>query len=451
VPAGWDDLPPAAATSDLTTPAKAWRPPRGTRPVSGELPESLRAALEADLRPAPLSVGGDRPPADPFQAAASSDAGTPPAWLDEALAKPSRAQAPREPGRRPAASPRTGALDGRLVPALLVGGALLLILGIGGVFAWLVGSLFAPPEELRETSETEERSLERVLGIGPGPKRQADAKPTPSGRAAREPGATDAEEAGAEVALNLGPQPAAAPVAVMALPPSGPAVIQLPDGPQIPGSPFTPQVGVLPPGTYGAAAGGYAAPGAPVAAGPGLPALPGAPEPPVQVLGPAGALAVPPLAGLPSSPTATEPAGGATGSWGSAPGGLPPAGLPAGEVTSPPAAGSALAVNEESHRASLRLNNQGLAQYKGQRYDAALQSYLGAIQADPQYHWPWYNAACMFALQGDVPQAIRHLEGYLRTTPKPVDIVHMVHKDMDFQRIITHPDFLMWLDRYRRE
>ena len=94
-----------------------------------------------------------------------------------------------------------------------------------------------------------------------------------------------------------------------------------------------------------------------------------------------------------------------------------------------------------------KLNNKGLKKYRAGNTQDALDFYLDSIEADPSYHWGYYNAACMYAVLGEVDLVIEHLADFKRLTPKPEKFLKKVTKDKDFADLRQNPRFAAWLAR----
>ncbi|MBM4318677.1 MAG: hypothetical protein FJ125_01640 [Deltaproteobacteria bacterium] len=461
----------ASPSSAEVAAAPAARPSRARRsrpsaPAGGaaqvEIPESLRLALDQDEQQRALAVAVAKPEGqeDPFAVTARpavAGDGAPPAekeqvdWVQQALAKPpARVAPPRGQGQPSLVHPASllGAWEVPPEPAvapappppvrrgpppqpiafLLVGCALLLVISSGAVLAWLLRSPTEQRDDVRSAEETEERALQRVMGIGAVPAREKGKVPVgvvavPERGDETIPPPSALPAAGARTQL---PDPARVlpvdPGLGAALP--GPSVVRIPGGPEIPTSPFAPQVGV--------AVGATRLPVIPLGSGVDAAA---APAP-----GQASPLTLPAASTPPAPPAPAAPAvvpGREVG----------PAGPP---VLAPVEPWTSRAAAPLDKRASLSLNAEGLAAYKRGSHDRALQLYLQAVQADPTYHWPYYNAACMYALQRDPVSAIQYLEGYLKYSPRKVDIYSQVYKDSDFNNIILNPLFKSWLDRHNR-
>jgi len=415
---------------------------RGGDPPA-ELPDSLRIALRAEAAeqdPQHVDTEGDQ--VDPF---ASQELPVTPGapsvptakpggdWVQRALAQsaPARPGAKpvklRElPGPRPSPAPAAASKGRDLRPLLLVPVALLLLVGTAATLAWVLRGGRTANDEARSPEDTEEQALRRVLGIGtnPPPPERPRTKPGPAGTAPTGPsGPATLPPLGSpgDTPLAAAAQPAGSP---QVAPPARPRVLRVPGGPELPGDPFAPPEGMpggraphLPPPELGGPT-GFGEPPARAggaATGAQQPAVQPLPPPPVQ-----------PLAAAPERPHAAM-VGGAGGGHAA-----PPDVAPGGATG--------------NRKAAKRLNSRGLRAYRRGRHDQALEAYEQAIRSDPGYHWPYFNAACMYSLRGDVKRTIDRLERFARTSPDPVDLGRVVHKDRDFEPMLRNARFMDWLE-----
>lgn len=87
-----------------------------------------------------------------------------------------------------------------------------------------------------------------------------------------------------------------------------------------------------------------------------------------------------------------------------------------------------------------RLNTEGFRAYERGDLTTALAQYRAATEADPSLGLPWYNLACVEALEGRVDAALEALETYHRIEPG-VDLARRVAADRDFARVRDLPAF----------
>jgi hypothetical protein len=120
----------------------------------------------------------------------------------------------------------------------------------------------------------------------------------------------------------------------------------------------------------------------------------------------------------------------------------------------PPAAGSASpepsgpepepapppATDEPPRARARRLNTEGFRAYERGDLALALAQYRAATEADPSLALPWYNLACVEALEGRVDAALEALETFHRIEPG-VDLARRVAADRDFAKIRALPAF----------
>jgi hypothetical protein len=87
-----------------------------------------------------------------------------------------------------------------------------------------------------------------------------------------------------------------------------------------------------------------------------------------------------------------------------------------------------------------RLNTEGFRAYERGDLTLALAQYRAATEADPSLGLPWYNLACVEALEGRVDAALEALETFHRIEPG-VDLARRVEADRDFARVRGLPAF----------
>lgn len=87
-----------------------------------------------------------------------------------------------------------------------------------------------------------------------------------------------------------------------------------------------------------------------------------------------------------------------------------------------------------------RLNTEGFRAYERGDLTLALSQYRAATEADPSLGLPWYNLACVEALEGRVDAALEALETFHRIEPG-VDLARRVEADRDFARVRGVPAF----------
>ncbi|HEY9739209.1 MAG TPA: tetratricopeptide repeat protein, partial [Coleofasciculaceae cyanobacterium] len=68
-------------------------------------------------------------------------------------------------------------------------------------------------------------------------------------------------------------------------------------------------------------------------------------------------------------------------------------------------------------RKEIKWYNQGNKLRKLQRYEDAIASFDKAIQIHSDFPYAWYNKACCYALQGNVPLAIETLQQAINLDP----------------------------------
>lgn len=92
-----------------------------------------------------------------------------------------------------------------------------------------------------------------------------------------------------------------------------------------------------------------------------------------------------------------------------------------------------------------RLNTEGFRAYEAGDRATALAQYRKATQADPSFALPWYNLACIEALDGRADASLEALETFHRIDPE-VDVRQRVETDRDFARIRDQPQFRKGLE-----
>ena len=96
-----------------------------------------------------------------------------------------------------------------------------------------------------------------------------------------------------------------------------------------------------------------------------------------------------------------------------------------------------------------RLNTEGFRAYEAGDRATALAQYRKATQADPTFSLPWYNLACVEALEGHIDASLEALETFHRIDPD-VDLRRRVETDRDFERVRTQPAFQQGLETLTR-
>jgi len=120
----------------------------------------------------------------------------------------------------------------------------------------------------------------------------------------------------------------------------------------------------------------------------------------------------------------------------------PPSADPPLEVPAPaPTAAELPAAPDMAPRARARqLNIEGFRAYEANDLAAARAGYEGATRADPSFALPWYNLACIEALERDTSASIAALRAYLERSPG-TDLRERVRSDRDFAAVRDTPAF----------
>lgn len=96
-----------------------------------------------------------------------------------------------------------------------------------------------------------------------------------------------------------------------------------------------------------------------------------------------------------------------------------------------------------------RLNTEGFRAYEAGDRATALAQYRKATQADPAFALPWYNLACIEALEGRADASLEALETFHRIDPD-VDLRQRIETDRDFARVRDLPPFRQGLEALLR-
>jgi tetratricopeptide (TPR) repeat protein len=135
-------------------------------------------------------------------------------------------------------------------------------------------------------------------------------------------------------------------------------------------------------------------------------------------------------AGLPSTGPATDAAPRVDATGGLTVGTAPP-------LEETPIPGD---LDEAPRVRARRLNTEGFRAYEAGDRATALAQYRKATQADPAFALPWYNLACIEALEGRADASLEALETFHRIDPE-VDLQQRVETDRDFARVRDLPQF----------
>ncbi len=84
------------------------------------------------------------------------------------------------------------------------------------------------------------------------------------------------------------------------------------------------------------------------------------------------------------------------------------------------------------------LNNRGVLHLHEKSYSAARKCFEKAIRLKPDYVDPYYNLACVCAVQGEVQQGLRYLEKAISMDP---DVKKWAREDPDLEGLRGDPRF----------
>ncbi len=87
-----------------------------------------------------------------------------------------------------------------------------------------------------------------------------------------------------------------------------------------------------------------------------------------------------------------------------------------------------------------QLNIEGFRAYEANDLAAARAGYEGATRADPTFALPWYNLACIEALERNTDASIAALRAYLERSPG-TDLRERIRSDRDFSAVRDLPAF----------
>tara|TARA_Y100000590_G_scaffold86921_2_gene97316 strand:- start:5524 stop:5925 length:402 start_codon:yes stop_codon:yes gene_type:complete len=102
---------------------------------------------------------------------------------------------------------------------------------------------------------------------------------------------------------------------------------------------------------------------------------------------------------------------------------------------------------DSSKPESRKLNKQGMRYYRRKKYQLALEKFKEAHEEDLKWTKPPYNAACQYALLGDVENAIIWLNKWVDNRPDQnfKAMYNYVQNDTDLDGIRGKKKFIKWL------